>query len=153
MTDLELRLSKLEQSQRRLRLACAVLSVSLVGVFTMAAAPAASAGGKLTPSEIVLKGDKRTVTISPHGILIDGPAGIAELDAARLRVSKGGLEGTVEISGDMALIGVMTDTKSGAASSSLRVVTSKSEKDDPSPQLLVTDGKQTTVVLPGTVIK
>ncbi|MFO0594017.1 MAG: hypothetical protein U0228_01900 [Myxococcaceae bacterium] len=145
MTDRE-RIAHLERSLQRLRLFC---GLGLVGLATLAAAPVAS--GKLTASELVLKGDGRTVTLTPFGLEVQGPSGTARLGPAELRVARDNLAATVSVDTNMASVGVAVDEQTTPSSASLRVMNVKGQ--DPSPQLLVADPKQMTSVMAGTQFK
>ncbi len=78
------RLTRLETSLRRLRLACGGLALALAGALATAAAP--SQPRAITASEFVAKDGEYTMVLRPHELVMTGPKD------AKLRLTSEGLQ-------------------------------------------------------------
>jgi hypothetical protein len=152
MTDLDRRFSQLEISIRRLRFICGTLALALLGVMAMAAAPAPAS--KLTPSEIVMSANGRTVTLSARGIQLTEGALVTNLEPGSVEASTGNIQAQLKVEtsrkASEAYVGVAVQKNDGPSSASLRV--SNVENEDPSAQLLVASHGKSNVVMADTML-
>lgn len=146
MTDL--RLDRLEASIRRLRTAVAVLAFALIGVITIAAAPAEPSDlkvRKLIASEVVLEEGQDKLSLRPGSILLRERAGSAELTGRSLRLRNTNIEAQMEIGDTSASVSLMTLDQTKMPSS---VSLNLSAVPKQTPYVIVNDGERRASLLP-----